>query len=72
MLQSIYNDHKGTILDCAFSSLNFHPYFVTVSYDQSLNVYGLTQEGTQESKYRYHNEDSEVGFFTHVVFFPLK
>ena len=28
-------------MDVAFASLNFNSYFVTVSYDRSLNVYDL-------------------------------
>lgn len=59
-------------MDVAFCSLNFVSYFVTVSYDQALHVYSLANEGSYECLFSYHNKDSDVGFFTHVVFFPLK
>lgn len=55
-------------MDVAFSNQYFHPYLITIGYDQSLNVYSFLSDEKFVNKFSYKNEDGEVGYFTHVVF----
>lgn len=55
-------------MDVAFSNINFQPLMITVGYDQTLNVYSFSGEDHYVNKFNYKNNDSELGYFTHVVF----
>lgn len=67
-LEHYFHDHKGAIMAVAFSGPNFPNYLITASYDQTLNLYHLSNEDKQPLKFTHRNQDLEVGCFTHVVF----
>ena len=67
----ISNSHKGPIMDVAFSLSNHPKFFISISYDRTLNLFSL-ENLSNKPLYKHVIETQENGFFTHVFFAPTR
>lgn len=61
------HDHQGPIMDISFSPIYLDSYFITVGYDNCLNIYQLVEQ-IPEKKFTFVYDDNDLGFFIHVEF----
>lgn len=58
-----YQDHKGPIIDVAFTSISHSFYILTCSYDRTLSLRSLDGQ-----LFSYKEEDTAMGFFVSCAF----
>lgn len=58
-----YQDHKGPIMDVAFSSVSHPFYILTCSYDRSISL-----RSRENQMFSYKEEDATTGFFVCCTF----